>query len=138
MVREQRTKVDWAYCMRQLLEEHYPDAERVVLVMNNLNTHGLSSFYKVLPPEEACRLAQRLEIHYTLWARQLAEHGRDRKQRDGSAVPLQVDSGEAGYGSYGRRDIGLVKAAQRKRRGGKLALPDRRCAHQAAAALSKY
>jgi hypothetical protein len=69
MVRERRTKVDWAYCMRQLLEEHYPEAQQVVLVMDNLNTHGLSSFYEAFAPEEACRLAQRLEIHYT------PEHG---------------------------------------------------------------
>ena len=69
MVRERRTKIDWAHCMRQLLEKHYPDAETVVLVMDNLNTHGLSSFYEAFPPEEACRLARRLEIHYT------PEHG---------------------------------------------------------------
>ncbi|WP_259084276.1 IS630 family transposase [Salinibacter ruber] len=69
MVRERRTKVDWAYCMRQLLEEHYPEAQQIVLVMDNLNTHGLSSFYEAFAPEEACRLAQRLEIHYT------PEHG---------------------------------------------------------------
>jgi hypothetical protein len=69
MIRERRTKVDWAYCMRQLLEEHYPEAQQVVLVMDNLNTHGLSSFYEAFPPEEACRMAQRLEIHYT------PEHG---------------------------------------------------------------
>jgi len=69
MIREQRTKIDWAYCMKCLLEKHYPDAEQVVLVMDNLNTHGLSSFYEAFPPETACRLAQRLEIHYT------PEHG---------------------------------------------------------------
>ena len=69
MVRERRTKIDWARCMRQLLEKHYPDAETVVLVMDNLNTHGLSSFYEAFPPKEACQLAQRLDIHYT------PEHG---------------------------------------------------------------
>jgi len=69
ITRERRTKIDWAHCMRQLLKEHYPDAEKVVLVMDNLNTHGLSSFYEAFPPEEAHQLAQRLEIHYT------PEHG---------------------------------------------------------------
>jgi len=69
MVREQRTKIDWARCMKRLLDKHYPDAEKVILVMDNLNTHGLSSFYEAFAPEEACRLAQRLEIHYT------PEHG---------------------------------------------------------------
>jgi hypothetical protein len=63
MVRKRRTKIDWAYCMGRLLEKHYPDAEKVILVMDDLNTHGLSSFYEAFPPEEACRLAQRLEIH---------------------------------------------------------------------------
>ena len=108
MVRERRTKIDWAHCMKRLLEKHYPDAEKVILVMDNLNTHGLSSFYEAFPPEEACQLAQRLDIHYTLWARLMAEHGRDRKQRDGPAVPLAPDSGEGGHG---RRNVGLGKSA---------------------------
>jgi hypothetical protein len=69
MTRERRTKVDWAYCMKRLLEKHYPDVDKVILVMDNLNTHGLSSFYEAFAPKEACRLAQRLEIHYT------PEHG---------------------------------------------------------------
>ena len=57
-----RTKKDWAGLIRWLLEEQYPDAEKVVLVMDNLNT---SSLYETFPPEQAFRLAQRLEIHYT-------------------------------------------------------------------------
>ena len=69
MVREQRTKTDWAACMKRLLDRHYPDAEQVVIVMDNLNTHRLSSFYEAFAPEEAYRLAQRLEIHFT------PEHG---------------------------------------------------------------
>jgi hypothetical protein len=69
MIRERRTKIDWAHCMKRLLKEHYPEAEKVILVMDNLNTHGLSSFYEAFPPEEACQLAQRLDIHYT------PEHG---------------------------------------------------------------
>ena len=60
-----RTKKDWAGLIRWLLEEQYPDAEKVVLVMDNLNTHTLSSLYETFPPEQAFRLAQRLEIHYT-------------------------------------------------------------------------
>ena len=90
MVRKRRTKIDWAHCMGRLLEKHYPDAETVVLVMDNLNTHGLSSFYEAFPPEEACRLTRRLEIHYTpalyAGAWQLAGYVRDRKQRDGPGV----------------------------------------------------
>ena len=60
-----RTKLDWAHKVRWLLEDQYPGAEKVVLVMDNLNTHNVSSLYEAFPPEEAFRLAQRLEIHYT-------------------------------------------------------------------------
>ena len=60
-----RTCTDWAMQMKWLLDEQYPDAKKVVLVMDNLNTHTISSFYKTFSPEEAFRLAQRLEIHYT-------------------------------------------------------------------------
>ena len=61
----QRTKKDWAGRIQWLLDEQYPDAEKVVLVMDNLNTHTISSLYETFPPEKAFRLAQRLEIHYT-------------------------------------------------------------------------
>ena len=64
-VTERRTKVDWARSVRELVDEHYPDAERVVLVMDNLNTHTPASLYEAFPPAEAKRIAQRLEIHYT-------------------------------------------------------------------------
>jgi len=61
----QRTKRDWANRIQWLLNEQYPKAEKVVLVMDNLNTHTISSLYETFPPDEAFRLAQRLEIHYT-------------------------------------------------------------------------
>lgn len=63
--RERRTRLDWAHTIRELLDEHYPTAERVVLVMDNLNTHSLGSLYEAFPPAEAKRLADRLELHYT-------------------------------------------------------------------------
>lgn len=62
---EHRTKKDWAHMIQWLLNKQYPDAEQVVLTMDNLNTHSLSSLYETFPPDEAFRLAQRLEIHYT-------------------------------------------------------------------------
>lgn len=65
MVAAQRTKQDWAQFMRQLADEHYPDAEKIVLVMDNLNTHTLAALYEVFPVAEARRLAQRFEVHYT-------------------------------------------------------------------------
>jgi hypothetical protein len=64
-VTETRTKEDWAYFMRDLIDVEYKDAEKIILVSDNLNTHGPGSFYKVFPPEEARRLARKIEIHYT-------------------------------------------------------------------------
>jgi DDE superfamily endonuclease len=60
-----RTKIDWAHQVRRLLTVDYPDAEKVVLVMDNLNTHGIGSLYEAFEPSEAFALAQRLEIHHT-------------------------------------------------------------------------
>ena len=62
---EHRTRIDWATQIKWLLTEPYRNAEKVVLVMDNLNTHNISSLYESFPPEEAFALAQRLEIHYT-------------------------------------------------------------------------
>jgi hypothetical protein len=64
-VTARRTKVDWALQIKDLLDRHYPDAEKVVLVMDNLNTHSGASLYEAFPPQEARRLLERLEIHYT-------------------------------------------------------------------------
>jgi len=64
-VTKQRKKLDWAEQIRILLEEDYPDAEFVVLVMDNLNTHTIGSLYEAFPPDKARQLARRLEIHYT-------------------------------------------------------------------------
>ena len=62
---ERRTKKDWAHQVKWVLDNQYPKAEKVVLTMDNLNTHVISSFYETFSAEEAFRLAQRLEIHYT-------------------------------------------------------------------------
>ena len=64
-VRERRTAIDWAEEVKYLLDEVYPDAERVTLVCDNLNTHKIASLYKAFPADEALRLASRLEIVYT-------------------------------------------------------------------------
>jgi hypothetical protein len=61
----QRTRTDWAGQVKELLDVDYPDAETVVLVMDNLNTHGIASLYEAFSPEQAHTLAQRLEIHHT-------------------------------------------------------------------------
>jgi len=64
-VTDHRTAVDFAHVIRALVDIHYPDAERIVLVMDNLNTHSPASLYTAFPPAEAKRLADKLEIHYT-------------------------------------------------------------------------
>jgi DDE superfamily endonuclease len=64
-VTTQRTKVDWAHFMREIIDVHYPEAEKIVLVMDNLNTHSPGSFYEAFSPQEAARLCEKLEIHYT-------------------------------------------------------------------------
>ena len=62
---ERRTQQDWAKQIDWLLMEQYPNAEKVVLVMDNLNTHSIASLYATFPPQHARVLAERLEIHYT-------------------------------------------------------------------------
>ena len=64
-VTERRTSRDWAHFVQELLDVHYPQAEKVVLVMDNLNTHTTASLYEAFPPALARRLCEKLEIHYT-------------------------------------------------------------------------
>jgi transposase len=64
-VTDHRTKADWAQQIKELVDRRYPLAERIVLVMDNLNVHTPGALYEVYAPEEARRLAERLEIHYT-------------------------------------------------------------------------
>ena len=65
VARSRRTMIDWACEVDQLLTVDYPNAERVVLVMDNLNTHTLGSLYEAFEPTKARALAERLEIHHT-------------------------------------------------------------------------
>jgi hypothetical protein len=64
-VTDRRTRTDWAEVVRKLVDEDYPNKERIVLVMDNLNTHHPASLYEAFEPAEARRIAERLEIHYT-------------------------------------------------------------------------
>lgn len=64
-ITEHRKKIDWAAFVKGMVDIRYADAQKIVLVMDNLNTHGISSLYEAFPPQEARRLAERLEIHYT-------------------------------------------------------------------------
>ena len=63
-VTDRHTKVDWAQLIKELVDEHYPK-KKIILVMDNLNTHKLGSLYEAFEPAEARRIADRLEIHYT-------------------------------------------------------------------------
>jgi hypothetical protein len=104
-VTERRTRKDWAFCIKELLDIHYPTAEKVVLVEDNLNTHNGASLYEAFPPEEARRLLDRLECHSTpkhgSWL-DMAEteigilHGQclDRRIDDAGELARQVEAWE--------------------------------------------
>ncbi len=64
-ITRRRTKIDWAHLIKDLVDVHYPEAEGVVLVMDNLNTHTKASLYEAFEPKEAKRIADKLEMHYT-------------------------------------------------------------------------
>jgi hypothetical protein len=64
-VTTQRTAVDWALAMRDLVDHAFPDAARIVVVLDNLNTHHLRSLYTTFPADEAHRLARNLDLRFT-------------------------------------------------------------------------
>lgn len=64
-VTEQRTKQDFAQCMKELVDDHFPQAQLIRVVLDNLNTHSPASLYEAFEPEEARRISRKLEFHYT-------------------------------------------------------------------------
>lgn len=64
-VTEHRTKQDFAHCMKELVDLHYPDAELIRVILDQLNTHTYAALYETFEPEEARRIARKLEFHYT-------------------------------------------------------------------------
>ena len=64
-VREHRTAIDWAYEIKELPDKDYPEAEKVIMICDNLNTHTIASLYEAFEPKQARRLIEKLEIHYT-------------------------------------------------------------------------
>ena len=64
-VRERRTMIDWAFCLREILDVYYPNVRKLRLVLDNLNTHTGTSLYEAFQPAEARRLLERVEFHYT-------------------------------------------------------------------------
>ena len=75
---KQRTKLDYAQCIRWLVDQVYPQAEYIRVVQDNLNTHTPGALYEAFEPAEARRILQRIEFHYTRHPWQLAQHGRNR------------------------------------------------------------
>ncbi len=104
-VTETRKRGDWAHFIRELVDVRYRGAERIVLVMDQLNTHSTASLYEAFPPEEARRIAARLEIHHTpkhgSWLNmaeiELSALSRDlpERVRDGSAMVRHVGAWKA-------------------------------------------
>ena len=134
-VTERRTRTDWAEVVRKLVDEDYADRERIVLVMDNLNTHHPSSLYEAFEPAEARRIAaHRGAAGDTLHtqARQLAEHGRDRDWRDGPAMPRPPHPRPR---RPAERDSSVADPAQPGRHTSGLALHHRRCTYQAEVSL---
>ena len=64
-VRQRKTSIDWAYEIKELLDKDYSQAQKVILVCDNLNTHKIASLYEAFEPKDARQLAERFEIHYT-------------------------------------------------------------------------
>jgi transposase len=95
-VTARRTAKDYAQCIRELVDVHYPDAECIRVVQDNLSTHSAGSLYEAFAPAEARRILRRIEFHYTpnasrASARQLAQYGRDRNRRPARPVPRPQD-----------------------------------------------
>jgi len=112
-VSQRRTRIDWAHCVKELLDVHYPDADVVVLVQDNLNTHTPASLYEAFEPAEAKRLADRLELHYTpkhgSWLNMaeielsvLAGQCLDRRLADRPSLEREVAAWQAARNTSGR------------------------------------
>ncbi len=102
-VRDRRTAVDYAHILRDLADVHFPDAQKIILVQDNLNTHRAASLYEAFTPAEARRIAQRFEWHYTpkhgSWLNiaecelsVLARQCLDRRIPDKNALKTDVDA----------------------------------------------
>jgi hypothetical protein len=112
-VSERRTRIDWAHCIKELVDDCYPDAEQLVLVQDNLNTHTPASLYEAFPPAEAKRLTDKLELHYTpkhgSWLNMaeielsiLASQCLDRRLADRASLEGEVAAWEATRNVTGR------------------------------------
>lgn len=105
-VTEGKTRLDWAWQIKRLLDEHYPTVAKVHLVMDNLNTHGGASLYEAFAPQEARRLLGRIEFHYTpkhgSWLNMaeielsvLSRQCLDRRIPDGPTLIAEIEAWQA-------------------------------------------
>jgi DDE superfamily endonuclease len=112
-VSDRRTRLDFAHCIKDLVDVRYPEAEVIVLVLDNLNTHTPASLYEAFPPAEARRLTAKLEIHYTpkhgSWLNMaeielsvLAEQCLDRRLPDQATLAREVAAWETARNNAGR------------------------------------
>ena len=126
-VTDRRTKADWARVVKQLVDENYPHKDRIVLVMDNLNTHRPSSLYEEFEPAEARRIAERLEVHYTPKHGSWLDMAEIEIGGDGPPMPGPPHSRSKGSAAGGGSVAG---SAQPGRHTSGLALYHRGCAHQ--------
>ena len=113
-VTDHRTCVDFAECMRDLVDEHYPEAERIQVVLDNLSTHSAAALYQTFAPAEGPTDPEAARIPLHAETRQLAQHGRDRDRGDGPAMPRSAYPGQ-GHACHRGRCLG---AAAQCRAGG--------------------
>jgi len=143
-VTERRTAIDFAECMRDLVDSHYPKAERIRVVLDNLSTHRAKNLYEAFPAEEARRILRRLEFHYTpkhaSWLNMveieisvLASQCLDRRIPDRAALEQAVAAWEKMRNSSGARIRWMFSVqTARKKLGKSYPQPLLRPLHQAA------
>jgi transposase len=130
-VTSHRTNIDFAECMRELVDCHYPAAERIRVVLDNLNTHRSKNLYEAFPPEEARRILRRLEFHYTpphaSWLNMveieisvLAKQCLDRRIPDRTSLEREVAAWQQRRNAQGARIKWMFAAADARRKLGKL------------------
>jgi transposase len=130
-VTDHRTNIDFAHCMRDLVDCHYPHADRIRVVLDNLSTHRAKNLYEAFPPEEARRILRRLEFHYTpthaSWLNMveieisvLASQCLDRRIPDRPTLEREISAWEERRNVTGARIKWMFDAAAARRKLGKL------------------
>jgi len=133
-VTEHRTAKDFAECMRELVDVHYPKADRIRVVLDNLSTHKAGALYQAFPPHEARRLLRRLEFHYTpkhaswsTWSRSKSASSHSSASIGGStAMPVSSARPPPGKNAAMPSAPASIGCSQPRRRGPNSAAPIRR------------